>query len=101
MDFQTRIKMSRPITFFFTCPNCEHEQEVGMWPIIPARTYGPPEMCSPEEGGEVENGTCEQCGHEFAEDAVREKGMNIANERREAAEEDRAESRQLDREAGI
>lgn len=93
--------MSGPITFLFICPNCKHEQEVGMWPIIPARTWGPPENCSPEEGGEVENGTCEQCGHEFSEDAVREKGINISKDLREAAMVDKAESRQLDREAGL
>lgn len=38
------------------CPVCEEffELDVNVEPFVPARTYGPPENCSPAEGGEVE-----------------------------------------------
>ena len=59
----------RAFNFFYTCPNCEHDQEVGVIPGIPAKISGPPESCYPEEPAEVDSGgVCEECGFEFDED---------------------------------
>lgn len=80
------------IKFFYTCPRCDHEQEVGVILGSPAQTYGPPENCDPGSPDEVDSGReCERCGHEFAEDALCEKASNIARERFEAYEETKYE----------
>jgi ribosomal protein L37AE/L43A len=52
-------------TITWTCPKCEAETEVTVYPVIPAQTYGPPENCYPEEGGEIEPEECEKCGAEI------------------------------------
>lgn len=57
--------MSRPIRITYTCKACDHKAEVKVYPIIPARTGGPPELCYPEEGGEVEPEECPECGAKF------------------------------------
>jgi transcription elongation factor Elf1 len=74
--------MSKPIKFFFTCPRCEHEQEVGVIlgsdPII----GGPPEACDPGSPDEVDSGgACEKCGYEFEEDQLFVKASNMAFDR--------------------
>lgn len=70
--------MSSPIKIWYDCPKCEHEHEVNVWPVIPAQTYGPPESCSPEEGGEFEPTICDKCGAAFDADAVNEKASDKA-----------------------
>lgn len=66
-------------TLFYTCNNeeCEHEFElsVNYTPLIPARTYGPPENCSPEEGGDFEAtpDECPKCGHAIDLESAAEK----------------------------
>jgi hypothetical protein len=37
----------------FDWSGLELDAEVDFSPVVPARTYGPPEDCSPEEGGEL------------------------------------------------
>ena len=54
-----------PITVRYTCPECENEFDVLATPEIPAQTYGPPELCHPAEGGEIEPEECPGCGHEI------------------------------------
>lgn len=80
--------MSRPIKFFFTCPNCEHEQEVSVIPGTDDIIGGPPEACEMGSAAEIDSGgTCEKCGVEFAEDALVEKAYEIARDRAERADE--------------
>jgi endogenous inhibitor of DNA gyrase (YacG/DUF329 family) len=54
-----------PITVTYTCPECEREFDVLAYPVIPARLGGPPEMCHPAEGGEIEPEECPGCGREI------------------------------------
>jgi hypothetical protein len=53
--------MSKPIKVWYEC-KCGQEFEVNVTPVTPAQTYGPPENCYPEEGGEIEPEECEHCG---------------------------------------
>lgn len=43
----------------FTVQGNTFRAEVNLIPYVPARTYGPPENCYPEEGGEIEIETLE------------------------------------------
>ncbi len=52
--------MSTNITYF--CPECDHEFNVSVSPIVPAQTYGDPEKCHPQEGGECIPDECPNCG---------------------------------------
>lgn len=47
----------------YRCRNCDHEFEIEfeLTPLIPAMTYGPPENCSPEEGGDFTLISPEEC----------------------------------------
>jgi transcription elongation factor Elf1 len=65
---------------FWTCPNCEHETEVNVSPVIPAQTYGPPESCYPEEGGEIEPEKCEECGRKIPQDEAQERASEKAQD---------------------
>ena len=65
--------MSKPITLYWTCENCEEHFCVEAVPVTPARTYGPPESCSPEEGGEYEPTECPTCEHSIPAEGVAEK----------------------------
>lgn len=60
------------MTITWTCPMCLLETEVTISPIIPAQTYGPPESCYPEEGGEIDIDECAHCGHGIAQDKILE-----------------------------
>jgi hypothetical protein len=61
-----------PVKIFWECPACGKETIVLAIPIIPAQTYGPPENCYPQEGGEIEPTQCE-CGREIDADDVQER----------------------------
>lgn len=75
--------MSKPIKIFWTCRNCHHENEINVTPVIPARTYGPPENCSPEEGGEIEPSECQNCGADFPQDECIERAAEKERETEE------------------
>lgn len=78
----------RPILFFYTCPQCDHEQEVGVIAGEDAITSGPPEACDPGSPSEVDSGgECEKCGSEFDEGTLIEKAYAVARDRSEAANE--------------
>lgn len=49
------------MTHTTSCPHCDHEFDVEIEPYVPARTYGPPELCYPAEGGGVEPERCPNC----------------------------------------
>ena len=49
----------------YTCPNCDHPQELKVTPPTPAQISGPPERCYPAEDGEFEPAQCENCGEDF------------------------------------
>ena len=61
-----------PIIIRWICNECEKETFVNVYPVIPARTYGPPEKCYPEEGGEIEPTECEHCGNKIPVDEAHE-----------------------------
>jgi len=75
----------------WTCPECEKVTEVTVYPIIPARLYGPPENCYPEEGGEHEPEECE-CGEPIPNDAVYEQASEEVRDNWEARQEARADA---------
>jgi hypothetical protein len=85
----------------WTCPKCEQETDVTVYPLIPAKTYGPPERCHPEEGGDHEPGECEHCGAEIPNDDAYEQASKQARDSDEAAMEARAEQREEDRRLGL
>ena len=57
----------KPISLFYTCKNedCAKEFTLLCHPYVPAKIYGPPENCHPEEGGEIEPEECPFCGQEI------------------------------------
>jgi predicted RNA-binding Zn-ribbon protein involved in translation (DUF1610 family) len=65
-------------TITWTCPKCEAETEVTVYHFIPAQTYGPPENCYPEEGGEIEPEECPNCGAEIDIGAAHERAADNA-----------------------
>lgn len=56
-------------------------------PYIPAWTYGPPENCCPDEGGDIEgwDDNCKKCGREVDSAFIEE---NMSEIFRKAEEED-------------
>lgn len=70
------------VKVYWKCENCGAETEVSVTLITPAQTYGPPENCSPEEGGEHEPENCE-CGQPIDSDTVQEKAANKLAEMKE------------------
>lgn len=74
---------------FYICPRCGLEHQLYVTPLVPARTYGPPELCYPEEGGEFEPECCENCGAEFEPGVIwdRVRDQEAAMEERRAEDE--------------
>jgi DNA-directed RNA polymerase subunit RPC12/RpoP len=68
----------------YTCQKCDHEFDVDVSPIIPAKIYGPPEDCHPEEGGEIDPDECPKCDAKVDEETV----WDRANEITERCDED-------------
>lgn len=63
-------------TFDYCCKNCDHEftLDIEYTPYIPAQTYGPPENCYPEEGGDfdiIKNDHCPKCDSKVDNDSVK------------------------------
>lgn len=94
--------MSFTKTFYIG--DVEFEVEFSASRLIPAKTYGPPENCHPEEGGEVEIETISVGGFEVSEvisDAARkilqqkaeEAAPELFKELDDQAAEDAAEAR--------
>ena len=54
----------------YTCKSCDHEFNVEVEPIRPARLFGPPENCHPSEGGDYEPSECPECGHDLDEGTI-------------------------------
>jgi len=79
-------------TIKWICPECEKVTEVDVYPIIPAKLYGPPENCYPEEGGEHEPTECAHCEEPIPNDAAYEQASEEALDARESYEESKAES---------
>jgi hypothetical protein len=55
------------------CPSCEYEFEITVSELIPAQTYGPPENCYPEEGGECSPSECPLCGEDIDQNEMIER----------------------------
>ena len=73
----------------YECPDCGWVTPVDFTPVTPAQTYGPPERCYPEEGGEMEPGECERCLAAILPEAIEE----LVTDREEAMAEDNARAR--------
>ena len=61
--------MSTTITW--TCPNCDRETAVTVWPFVPAKLSGHSDTWRPAEGGEIEPDVC-VCGAEIDVDHAHE-----------------------------
>lgn len=64
----------------FCWSDLDLDAEVDFSPVVPARTYGPPEDCSPEEGGEVVINAMSCGGHDamFLLDSAHADAINQA-----------------------
>jgi hypothetical protein len=69
---------------FYLCPSCDVETVLTVAPIIAAKTYGAPENCHPEEGGEVDPSECPNCGHAIDTGEVYTKACEEDRDEREA-----------------
>lgn len=58
------------INLTWICPFCNQETELEVEPYVPAKISGPPESCSPEEGGLFSPNECEHCGALIDEEKV-------------------------------
>lgn len=71
----------------YECPECSGVTEIAVSPLIPAQTYGDPEKCHPEEGGEIEPEECRHCGCKISpDDAARLAGEAARDAKEYAAE---------------
>lgn len=64
---------------FYTCPKCQEETEIDVAPMIPAKTWGPPENCHPAEGGEIDPDECPKCGVKWDEETIWTKAEDKLN----------------------
>lgn len=99
--------MSFTKTFYIG--DVEFEVEFSSTPYVPAKIYGPPELCHPAEGGEVEIESITIGGFEVSDvisQEVRDKLQSMAEEAapeceqdaRDSALADMAEARHFDNE---
>lgn len=70
----------------YRCRNCNLTFEIKfeMTPLIPARTYGPPENCEPESGGEftlISPEECPECKTKVDEEIAQQGAVDKASER--------------------
>lgn len=90
------MKMDK-ITVDWECPECGKENQVTVYPIIPAKIYGPPEQCHPEEGGDIEPDKCEGCGRSIPANTAHELAGEAARDAREYYLESKYEERRDER----
>lgn len=80
------------ITIRWLCPECGNATSVKVWPIVPAKLFGPPEDCFPEEGGEIDPQACEHCGHSIDVGAALEQASDAQAEAQQARDAARLEA---------
>lgn len=81
---------SKPIKLIYQCPHCREIAVITAYPIIPAKTYGPPEHCHPEEGGEIDPEECPSCGAILAMDKIEEFMSGLEKSQREEDDSERS-----------
>lgn len=89
--------MTKPITITWTCPECDRDTDVSVWPFIPARVSGPPEHCHPVEGARIEPQFCSNCDEPIDVGTALERASEEEQGAREAAAEAKADARREER----
>lgn len=79
----------KTIKINYQCANCDHDFEVSVSPIIPAKISGPPENCYPAEGGEIDPCECPKCTVGVDEETIYDATEDARNDEWDAAAESR------------